>query len=62
MSDSPSLHREVRDHALRALFAAIPGISLARFGIRTAPMARELSSEVKLVETSVEATGRHPGG
>ncbi len=56
MPHGPSPHREARDHVLRAPFAAVPGIPLARCGVPTAPVARELSSDFKLVETSVEAT------
>jgi hypothetical protein len=49
----PPLHREHRDHGLRGLFT-IPRISLRRFGIPSAPMVRELSGDIKIIDTAVE--------
>ena len=51
-ADQP-LHREHRDHGIRGLFT-IPGISLRRFGIPSAPMVRELSGDIKIIDTAVE--------
>ena len=53
MPTDPPLHREHRDHGLRGLFT-IPRISLRRFGIPSAPMVRELSGDIKIIDTAVE--------
>ena len=53
MPTDPPLHREHRDHGLRGLFT-IPRTSLRRFGIPSAPMVRELSGDIKIIDTAVE--------
>ena len=53
MPTDPPLHREHRDHGLRGLFT-IPRISLRRFGIPSAPMVRELSGDIKIIDTAVK--------
>ena len=53
MPADQSLHREHRDHGIRGVFT-IPRISLRRFGIPSAPMVRELSGDIKIIDTAVE--------
>ncbi len=54
MPAGQSLHREHRDPSLHGVFVTIPRISLRRFGIPSAPMVRELSSDIKIIDTAVE--------
>jgi hypothetical protein len=51
-ADQP-LQRAYRDHGFRGVFT-LPRISLRRCGIPSAPMVRELSSDIKVIGSAVE--------